>query len=1030
MYFKEVKIQNLRSFQAATLRFNYPGTPQEDDPKTLVIDESVPENVNLILGTNGSGKSTVLMALAISLIAKLPPNSGFNAHQLIRKGAVDGQAMIQAIMQLDQNDLASAKLERQSGVSIISQGESEALVSQKEDQAILNVEEDQEILNVKEDVIFFRSRLNTGGDRVLSDLLNSLIYLTTLYIARKRYGEALKNSREAERECGKAVSKSAFSDYLATIFGQRGFLYEKMQDKESAYQINAKAIMAFTALEKKGGSRFPEDFVKVLANQSRLEVDRGSFEKGLEMLKRAEKTARMLKEKTPTVHSVEIHANMLILLSNRQRTVGQYKEASLSIEEALLVYQADDYQNSDEAITVNRAGGFGNQGLVLSALGERSAALAASSEAIRLLRQLTDKNENYWDDLVTHLLNHSTHLSDLGDYGAAITASREALALCRKLEQQAAPNVALYRAALIGNRSGVLTRLGAFEAALIAAEETLQLWQEGEVPIHEREVGLATHLHSYSVLLSQHGQHQAAFQQATQALERCQVAEKRNPKGLERLLAECFCQISVCQLNLDQPMDALNSAREAERRLRKLHKRYRKDFSLAFAAPLSVALHQLGVCHLSRSFSFSFNRSFGLGQINASAVDLKAAQRNLEEAKTWLQTLTTAYPKRFARDLAETLRQLQRCEQALGEQVPASDQTTTSEAMAAVELLLQAQQPELEVAITLAKQPEEQTNPELEAVAEEPANPWVALERDSAAFLLIGYGATRRSRDDRVTLGEDAKPRNPRYARVASLFEDHLTLSPLGAWFPAKVKSPHLEPVQRLLNQLLPDGLTFTGAQHDSGAYLFSEQGQALPVSALSDGYRAYLGWIIDLLGVLVEVCPAERSLTDLSGVVMVDEIDSHVHPTWQRTIIGRIARTFPKLQFIFTTHSPHVVQYALRARVISLEKAEGQVTAREVEVGQGGYQGWTIEEILRDVMGLEEARPQGYQEVHERFNRAIQERDVNEAELCFKALIDMIHPNSEFYTIYRLQLRKIGGNPREIHLFDAEEDDDEDDEE
>jgi predicted ATP-binding protein involved in virulence len=80
-----------------------------------------------------------------------------------------------------------------------------------------------------------------------------------------------------------------------------------------------------------------------------------------------------------------------------------------------------------------------------------------------------------------------------------------------------------------------------------------------------------------------------------------------------------------------------------------------------------------------------------------------------------------------------------------------------------------------------------------------------------------------------------------------------------------------------------------------------------LPFSALSDGFKAFLGWVWDLLYQIALVWDKDKPLTEMPGVVIVDEIDLFMHPEWQRTIVGKVAETFPNLQFLFSTHSPLV---------------------------------------------------------------------------------------------------------------------------
>ena len=79
-------------------------------------------------------------------------------------------------------------------------------------------------------------------------------------------------------------------------------------------------------------------------------------------------------------------------------------------------------------------------------------------------------------------------------------------------------------------------------------------------------------------------------------------------------------------------------------------------------------------------------------------------------------------------------------------------------------------------------------------------------------------------------------------------------------------------------------------------------------VPALSDGYRAFLGWVGDLLYHISVTCPPGKKLIDNRGIVMVDEIDLHLHPKWQMTILPTLARELPNIQFIVTSHSPLIV--------------------------------------------------------------------------------------------------------------------------
>jgi predicted ATPase len=198
------------------------------------------------------------------------------------------------------------------------------------------------------------------------------------------------------------------------------------------------------------------------------------------------------------------------------------------------------------------------------------------------------------------------------------------------------------------------------------------------------------------------------------------------------------------------------------------------------------------------------------------------------------------------------------------------------------------------------------------------------LER-SPAFFVAGYGATRRVEDvGRFSQPEVEKQRSARYQRVAGLFEGQVPLVPLVTWLaPMMFKnSGRYTQVRQLLNKLLPNEAEFTGKLVERD-YMFSIRGQQVPFRALSDGYRAYIGWVCDLLFHIAQTCPSGKRLVDNRGLVMVDEIDLHLHPKWQRTIVGLVSKTFPNIQFVFTTHSPIVTSSLHSENIFVMEVNE-----------------------------------------------------------------------------------------------------------
>lgn len=89
------------------------------------------------------------------------------------------------------------------------------------------------------------------------------------------------------------------------------------------------------------------------------------------------------------------------------------------------------------------------------------------------------------------------------------------------------------------------------------------------------------------------------------------------------------------------------------------------------------------------------------------------------------------------------------------------------------------------------------------------------------------------------------------------------------------------------------------------------DQRGTLPLSSLSSGIKIAVGLVVDLVSRIARANPrvgAEDLLQRASGIVLIDEVDLHLHPTWQQRVLPQLRRVFPRIQFIVTTHSPQVL--------------------------------------------------------------------------------------------------------------------------
>jgi hypothetical protein len=230
------------------------------------------------------------------------------------------------------------------------------------------------------------------------------------------------------------------------------------------------------------------------------------------------------------------------------------------------------------------------------------------------------------------------------------------------------------------------------------------------------------------------------------------------------------------------------------------------------------------------------------------------------------------------------------------------------------------------------------------------------FEEKNDAFFVVGYGTTRRvERPEHFDMGARTQSKFARAQRVASLFEDSFSLIPLTYWLPGlRTKNVgRYTQVVHLINRLLgPGHYTFT-EELDRGDYLFERGGMRVPFRALSDGYRAFIGSVGDLLYHVCFGAPSGKKLRESSGIALVDEIDLHLHPRWQMKVIPTIARALPRMQFVFTSHSPLVAGSLEWMNIITL-KISNQSNRTRVRRLRQSIHGLDADQILlSDFFGM-----------------------------------------------------------------------------
>jgi energy-coupling factor transporter ATP-binding protein EcfA2 len=235
-------------------------------------------------------------------------------------------------------------------------------------------------------------------------------------------------------------------------------------------------------------------------------------------------------------------------------------------------------------------------------------------------------------------------------------------------------------------------------------------------------------------------------------------------------------------------------------------------------------------------------------------------------------------------------------------------------------------------------------------------------------LVCYGYGATRRMGNG--TLSAQKEPRSSdslfledvplRNAEEWLLQADYAASKELLAQENKGGAKEKRDRIKQLLLDLLPDVTELRFVPPDARNPAARVEVQTpygwVGMRSLSLGYRTLIAWMVDLASRLFERYPESPNPLAEPAVVLVDEIDLHLHPKWQRQLIGYLTERFPNTQFIVTAHSPLVVQSATDANIVVL-KREGDHVIIDNDVES--IRGWRVDQILTsDLFGLETARP------------------------------------------------------------------------
>lgn len=186
---------------------------------------------------------------------------------------------------------------------------------------------------------------------------------------------------------------------------------------------------------------------------------------------------------------------------------------------------------------------------------------------------------------------------------------------------------------------------------------------------------------------------------------------------------------------------------------------------------------------------------------------------------------------------------------------------------------------------------------------------------------------------------------------------------------------------------------------------VFSLYGKECYLEELSSGFQAILFIIISIFEWVESCLPeGERDVQMASGTVLIDELDNHLHPEWQFTVRDGIEKLFPNIQFIITTHSPHLLSSAKENEIIMLPGSYPE-ELYNFAPSKDAYSGWSTDMILKELMGVRSLDNKRYEKlVHSCFD-SIEKNDLNALKESFAKLEAICHPGDSVLVVLKARI-------------------------
>jgi uncharacterized protein (TIGR02646 family) len=190
--------------------------------------------------------------------------------------------------------------------------------------------------------------------------------------------------------------------------------------------------------------------------------------------------------------------------------------------------------------------------------------------------------------------------------------------------------------------------------------------------------------------------------------------------------------------------------------------------------------------------------------------------------------------------------------------------------------------------------------------------------KNNSAGCIIGYGATRLMENKRLK-AEDAKSS----VRIGNLFDPTIALHNANKWL-TKLDKVSFDYAARTLKKLLllDDDDIILKSQDTADTVLVQHNKKVNTIEQMSDGYKAVIALAVDIMQTLQR---QGTTMEEAKGIVLIDEIEAHLHPRWQMRIVKRFRDVFPYVQFIVTSHEPLCLRGMLKNETVVMRRDENR---------------------------------------------------------------------------------------------------------